>query len=481
MHTHTGIESIQFNVFNSGNIYRFSYPEATSFTNDTELGRVACTEAGGGALNGSAEYYITGSNQLPFKLNSVTGTLTLLDGESLDYEMVQSYVFNVSCSYISDASTSAIAAVEFSVQPVNEFLPVVRDSSVAVTIREDIPVGTVIASTSTSGIARYTVTDNDAGLDGELSFFPGSDNPPGFEINQITGDLTLTQSLDVDNTDEGAARISLTIAVCDGNRPRAECVNQQISAIVVPFNDNPPVFGQDQYEITLLESTPVGTAIITVSCTDADRTTGEFQGISVEPINGHVSIPDKKNGTIILSQPLDFESEQSITLSLVCRDSGFPVREDNATLVIFVTAVNDNAPHFNQTSYAFNVDRISLTGQTIGRVEALEMDLNVGNSLTYSLKGESSEKFLIRSDGTIVLNKFIFAFEGSIFELMVVTSDGAHNDTASVFVTVDGVLSVPEITLIALSGLILCLVVFVCVCCCCCLSRKHNKRSVLYR
>ena len=470
MHTHTGIGSIQFNVFNSGNIYRFSYPEATSFTNDTVLGSVACTEAGGGALIRPAEYLITGSNQLPFKLNSMTGTLTLLDGETLDYEMVQSYVFNVSCSYISDASTSARAAVEFSVQPVNEFLPVVHDNSVVVTILEAIPVGTVIASTSTSGIARYTVTDNDAGPDGELRFLPGSDNPPGFEINEITGDLTLTQSLDVDNTDEGAARITLTIAVCDGNRPRAECVNQHISAIVLPVNDNTPVFEQDQYEIMLSEATPVGTTIITVSCTDADQTTGEFQGISVEPVNGPVSIPDKKIGIVVLRRPLDYDDEPTVTFMLVCRDSGLPVKQDFATLVVTLLPVNDEAPQFNRTSYEFSISRITVLGQAIGEVIAVDLDKGgVGDDITYSLSGLGSENFIIRDDGTLVLNDFIFVVEGTFYDLIVVASDGIFNASAQVRINVDGVLTIPEIIIVGVSAVMLfiAVVVVIIVCCCC--------------
>ena len=459
--------SIQFNVLNTGNVYQFSSAENTGENGDP-LGTVACTEAGGAALTGPVTYSILESNSVPFQLNSNTGVLSLRNGQVLDYEQSELYSFNVSCSYVSDPGTNARAAVRFSVLPVNEFSPDLSDSSLTVTISELTPAGTILVSRDSSGLRQYSVSDADSGTDGEIRFLSGDNNPPGFVLDDNSGALRLMQSIDLDSGSIGLLRITYTILVCDGDRPRAECNSLDVSILVRSANDNPPQFEQDMYGISIPESTPVGSSLITVVCTDADRHgVGEFSGITVEPADAPVYV--ETNGTVFLRKSLDFESSAIVNLTLVCQDSG--TLQARAALVLTVTPVNDHPPSFNATNtntntFEFSVDRITIIGGEIGKVIAIDIDQN---PITYTLSGPGSENFQLRTDGTLVLNDFVLVLEGSFFELTVTASDGKFNTTTTVRITIDGVLSIPEIIIVAVSGVILLVLVTlgVVIFCCC--------------
>ena len=450
-------------------MYQFSSAENTGENGDP-LGTVACTEAGGAALTGPVTYSILESISVPFQLNSNTGVLSLRNGQVLDYEQSELYSFNVSCSYVSDPGTSAMAAVRFSVLPVNEFSPDLSDSSLTVTISELTPAGTILVSRDSSGLRQYSVSDADSGTDGEIRFLSGDNNPPGFVLDENSGALRLMQSIDLDSGSIGLLRITYTILVCDGDRPRAECNSLDVSILVRSANDNPPQFEQDMYGISIPESTPVGSSLITVVCTDADRHgVGEFSGITVEPADAPVNV--ETNGTVFLRKSLDFEKVPSVVVNLTCQDSGNLM--NNASLHIIVSPENDNIPEFTQSAYVFSVDRLSFTGQEIGQVLATDKD--IGDEVTYMLLGSGADKFSIKANGTIILNSFIFLADRSNFDLDVLASDGVFNSTAKVSITVIGFLSVLEIIIIFAVLVVLpciCLVV-VCTMICCCWSKKR--------
>ena len=435
-------------------MYQFSFAENTGENGDP-LGTVACTEAGGAALTGPVTYSILESNSVPFQLNSNTGVLSLRNGQVLDYEQSELYSFNVSCSYVSDPGTSAMAAVRFSVLPVNEFSPDLSDSSLTVTISELTPAGTILVSRDSSGLRQYSVSDADSGTDGEIRFLSGDNNPLGFKLNEISGALTLTQSLDLDSGSVGLLRITYTILVCDGNRPRAECNSLNVSILVHSANNHLPVFEKYEYAVSIPESTPVGSSLITVVCTDADRHgVGEFSGITVEPADALVYIPNEKNGTIFLKTS---ESLQTSTVVLVCRDTG--ANENRAKLTLQIVENNDYPPSFNSLlSYQFTVDRSSSIGQVIGEIQASDADQNV---ITYALSGPRSDNFQISCNGTITLAKYVYVYEGSQFTLTATASDRLFSTSTTIHINVTGVLSIPEIIIVVMCGVTILILVLI--------------------
>jgi len=433
---------------------------------------VRCIDSAGVPAN-NVTYRIE-SNPGPFQLNATTGSLSVT--ADLDYETTTSYSFAVMCANTSDPNITGIGMVRIDILPVNEFPPRLSSNSLQGILLENAAVGTTVAANEPGpslpgGLIRYTVTDRDDGPDGNITFTlsegsqDNSENARFFDLDFITGSLVLRQRLDVDNIPNAFDQVALRITACDMYPPGEQCPNLLVGLIVFSSNDNSPQFSAESYDVSYPESIPVGTLIITAICTDNDRGAGEFSGIEIyQPTSELWQLPNSLNGTVFLNRSLDYETARTHEFTLRCFDTGG--REDFATVTINVLPVNDVQPQFTQTSYTFTVNRISSPSSDfeIGRVTAVDQDHDTGGVITYSM--EENENFRISSnDGKVLLVDFILVLEGSSFNLTVVADDGDFNATSQVYVTVIGLLSIPEIILIALAGLILLVLVLVLACC----------------
>ena len=269
------------------------------------------------------EYSITGNNSGPFEINSQNGQVSVIDGNVLDYETATSYTFTVMCTDTSNVTITATAQVNITLLPVNEFQPAVSDSGLTVTLPENTPIGTTLVSTQPGGFRRYSVTDKDDGPDGVITYTLVADQTESafFTLDRVTGSLVLAQSLDVDNTPSGFGRVSVTITACDEDPPRVDCPNIAISLIVLSSNDNDPVFSSETYEVSLPESSPIGTIVATPECTDADAGAGQYQGIEILSNDGPFVIQDETNGTVILNGMLNYSITPVYNITLICRDT----------------------------------------------------------------------------------------------------------------------------------------------------------------
>ena len=410
-------------------------------------------------------YSLEGRDGL-FQVDPSTGALSLLDGMELDYEVMVDIQFSVTCSAPS-AARDGTAQVDFSILPVNEFPPVLSTRTLFANIRENLAIGTVLVSTrnDVNAIATFSATDEDDGPDGALIYtLTFNENLTSFSVDENSGTLRVTQNLDVDNTPFGFAVETIRLTVCDINPAVPFCPNVEFSLVITSANDNNPVFEQNAYEVSVLENVPSGFIIANVSCTDADVGAGEFENVTSSLDLFNVTLQPSEQ-VISLSGTLDFETARSHNVSLICSDFAGGIAR--ASLMVTVDPVNDNRPRFTNDVFSFTMSRLLTTGNQIGTVVAIDEDEEVGDDLTYTLM--ENENFQIQSDGAIILSDFVYVVEGQVFELPVTVSDGEFSDTATVVITVNGVLSVPEVILTCVGVLIfLVLVIFVIVFCCYC-------------
>ena len=432
-----------------------------------------CIDSIGVPTSDDVTYSIVDNDPGPFLLNATTGRLSVT--ADLDYETMTSYSFAVACVNISDPNITGMGMVRIDILPVNEFEPEIMPRSLRLIIlSENTPVGTTIASTEPGGMQQYSVTDGDDGPDGNVTFTlsqvspDNTENARFFDLNFFTGALVLRQRLDVDNVSNvpnAFDQINLRIVACDVYPPREQCPNLQVNMLVFSSNDNSPQFSSDTYEVSYPESIPVGTPIITAVCTDNDRGEGQFAGIEIYQSTSELwQLPNTTNGTVVLNMSLDYETAQMHEFILRCFDTGG--REDFATVTVNVLPVNDNKPQFSQSEYVFLMSRTisPLDGSELGRVQAVDLDLGSGGTITYSM--EENDNFGIDAkEGTILLKDYILSTEGSYFNMTVTAFDGNFSDTAQVIMRVSGPLSIIDIVVICLGGMIL--ILFTCTCFCC--------------
>ncbi|XP_051869359.1 protocadherin beta-15-like isoform X11 [Pristis pectinata] len=162
----------------------------------------------------------------------------------------------------------------------------------------------------------------------------------------------------------------LTLFAEDGGVP-VRSGKVQVTITVQDANDNSPVFSQSVYSVSLLESSPVGTLIITLNASDLDDgSNGEI----TYSLSGHNSGKfreifdvNSRTGEIRLKGHLDYEENEFFEINVQAIDNGpYPMPQHCAVLVDVID-VNDNAPDLTLTSLSNTVPE----NATVGTVVAL--------------------------------------------------------------------------------------------------------------
>lgn len=89
-------------------------------------------------------------------------------------------------------------------------------------------------------------------------------------------------------------------------------------------------------------------------------------------------------GLLLLSAPLDYETQRSHRLTVRAVDHGLPALSSTQTLTVEVGDVNDQAPVFSQSIYNASVAENRDPGEPVVRVSATDHDS--GKNQTVSSK-----------------------------------------------------------------------------------------------
>ncbi|NWZ98359.1 PCDGK protein, partial [Nesospiza acunhae] len=298
-------------------------------------------------------------------------------------------------------------------------------------------------------------------------------------------ELVLRRALDRES--EPSLRLLLT-ALDGGEPPRTGTAQLWIN--VTDANDNPPVFAQDRYRVSLREDTPPGSTALNVTASDADAGTNAHITYGFGKMPAKVLqkfVVDAQSGTISLQEGLDFEDTRGYMLLVEARDGGglvahckvevevqdvndnapeitvlslsSPVPEDSpAGTVVAVLNVKDpdsgengqvscelsgEAPLSSQDSYDVYVPENNMPGIPILNVSATDPDLGRNAHLSYTLLGDTTFGHLFsinRDNGTLYLLTSLDHEDQVEFNMMVQVQDGgfpplATNVSVSVFVT----------------------------------------------
>ncbi|XP_048838502.1 protocadherin gamma-A11-like isoform X31 [Brienomyrus brachyistius] len=166
----------------------------------------------------------------------------------------------------------------------------------------------------------------------------------------------------------------LTLTAVDGGHPPMSGM-MKINVKVLDVNDNAPVFTKKLYRATVLENSPNGTLVTTVSATDSDKdvngeVTYSFRHMS-ETDSGVLEI-DEKSGDIFVRGSIDFEKDKRYELNVEARDHG--AFTDSCAVIIDIIDMNDNIPIITLTSFTNPVSEDVLPGTTIAVLNVKDLD-----------------------------------------------------------------------------------------------------------
>ena len=279
-----------------------------------------------------------------FVLNQTTGDLTTVSG--LDFEDECYYLLSVEAY---DGGTPSLSSpphlLEVLVQPVEDIPPVFTfgsHSSYQASVPENSPVGTAVIQVMTEDgdLTECRVFSSGAGseLRPDQIVYSFLEVSNFFTINIETGELSLQQSLDYEETQQHI----LTVLATDSAGLQAE---ETVTINVLDRNDHTPLFQQPFYEAVVPENTAVSSSVLQVLATDADALD---QGRLSYFLTNNPPYFDigRSDGVVYVSGNIDFESAGGlVSFSVVVTDSA--PHTANVSVTITIVDINDLPPVIN--------------------------------------------------------------------------------------------------------------------------------------
>jgi len=119
----------------------------------------------------------------------------------------------------------------------------------------------------------------------------------------------------------------------------------QVDVTILDVNDNVATFEMKEVSIWVPENAEVGSTIYEAHARDADDNENGQVTYSLLDSPGRIFSLERRNGRLILQQPLDYESVKRYSVVIGTRDEGSPSREgQNLTVFIEVQDINDCSP-----------------------------------------------------------------------------------------------------------------------------------------
>lgn len=354
-----------------------------------------------------------------FVLDPETGeirTAKVLDREALSSDRFDLVVLSSQPTYPIE--------VRILVLDINDNSPEFPEPNIAVSFSESAVAGTKLLLDA--------ATDRDTPENGVLDdyFIVDGNTDDKFRL-EVTGNPTgETSYLHLETTGkldrEQVEFYSLNICARDrGQPPRLGYL--LVNVTVLDVNDNPPVFQQSDYVVTLNESAPVGTKVLTVHATDKDSEDNSKLTYYL-PDNERKFTIDPETGTITTAEPLKCPQQRctveqpsggcpkSCVITVFARDHGSPRQDGRTYVTVNVLDANDHDPvikfsYFPQNARFATVDENAAKNAIVAAVSVIDDDeglngktsveIRAGNELGH-FRLEKMQSFdIVRVDGRL--------------------------------------------------------------------------------
>lgn len=357
-------------------------------------------------------YQITDGNDGSFTIDSKSGNIIL--GRRVDRENVPEYNLTVVADNGAGDKTSTVVAII--VSDMNDNDPYCQQHFISANVHENETSGTIVT--------KVQCDDKDIAKNANLMYSIISGNTAnGFRLNNTN--IVVNSPLDY----ESINNYIIGIEVKDqGSPPRSSSI--LVAVDVVPFYKSPKLY-ETRVKINISEGIIVGTTVydIDASLNGATEGTwnvpGDLEYILQSLNDAKYFSTDVNTGEIIISGNLDRENIKRHKLIVKCVNRYNRILYDILTIEIDVFDVNDNSPFFSNAAYIFLVDEDAKTDASVGKVEAVDYDINENAELEYGIvAGEHSDSFVINStSGIISVNNSLNASVQKGYVMSVVVTD----------------------------------------------------------
>ncbi|KAF4084946.1 hypothetical protein AMELA_G00111840 [Ameiurus melas] len=221
-----------------------------------------------------------------------------------------------------------------------------------------------------------------------------------FIINEVTGDIHATKSLDR----EKKSHYVLHAQAIDLNTNKPLEPESEFIIKVQDINDNAPKFPDGPFITSVPERSEVGTSVFQVTATDADDPTyGNSARVVYSILQGqpYFSV-DPQTGVIRTALPdMDREAREHYTVVIQAKDMAGQVGglSGSTTVNITLTDVNDNPPKFPPENFQVFVPESAQVGKPVGKIKAEDEDVGINAEIKYSIiNQEGANVFSVATD-----------------------------------------------------------------------------------
>ncbi|OXB61385.1 hypothetical protein ASZ78_000253 [Callipepla squamata] len=364
-------------------------------------------------INSTFELYLQGASASAFTVSPTriagTGEVQILvqDPFAVDYEITHVMVVQLIANDTGNPTDCCSTAnVTIDLIDTNDHTPEFPQSTYSLSVKENSPDGTVIAT-------NITAYDPDSGAGGQITYQLVTESVQEiFMVNATSGAVLVRNGSLLDREMRSMYYANLQ-AKDGGNRVGIT----QLEITVLDENDNAPtIIGS--YFISVEEGQNVSTQIRAID-NDEEGTPNSALGYKIVPglYSDNFTI-DQNTGDMHSNEPLDREAvdneEGQMVVTVEVYDHGVPQQSTMVNVTITVATpisstvtltgyhllqdVNDNMPMFLQQSYEFSIFESS-EGSFVGNVTATDADRTEINSrISFQLeRSTGSSNFLISS------------------------------------------------------------------------------------
>ncbi|KAL0176515.1 hypothetical protein M9458_028845, partial [Cirrhinus mrigala] len=332
----------------------------------------------------------------------------------LDRELTRTINLQLTAVDGGKPAKSGTMDITIDVIDINDNVPVFTKDVYSVMLNENAPLGTTVI--------QVNATDLDEGPNGEIVYsFGKSVNSKArklFDINTITGEITVKGLLDYEDKDS----YEIDIEASDkGLVPMI--TDKSVTIKIVDVNDNTPEIEVTSFSNSIPEDSRPGTTVALISVSDLDS-----------GLNGKVTCSLEDD------MPFKLIPSQHSTYSLVTTS--------NVTVNVFILDQNDNVPVIlypvNTNGSAEGVEEIPRNvnaGHLVTKVRAYDADIGYNGWLLFSLQEVSDHSLfgLDRYTGQIRTLRSFTETDEAQHKLLILVKDNGNvslSATATVIVKV---------------------------------------------
>ncbi|XP_022042612.2 protocadherin alpha-3-like [Acanthochromis polyacanthus] len=322
---------------------------------------------------------------------------------------------------------------------VNDNSPAFTKELYSVTLKENIPVSTIVI--------QVNATDLDQGTNGEIIYSFGNEVDTKvmelFSIDENTGEIKVTGHIDF----EKSRNYEIDIKASDkGTAPLT--TDKSVMITVLDVNDNAPEIEVTSFSSSIKEDSKIGTTVALISVSDSDSGINGKVICTIKQEVPFTLAPSLQENmfAVVTRSHLDREMVSQYDVTIVAKDTGEPSFLTEKTISVVVSDVNDNSPEFSSSPYTFYITENNSPGASVFSVKASDRDEGDNALISYHILRDVSgdnkwTSFLnVNSENGDILALKSFDFETlKTFQFQVVATDSgapslSTNVTVNVFI-----------------------------------------------